>query len=253
MHKLSGLDEVAIVKTRAFDSLDKPTAFTIRHNDVMVVSGPLGVGKQTAVRSVLAEHSLPVTWLRPPPPRQTQQDLVRCLHAGVVGNDDLPERKLQDDLIDALRGDQRVVVVEDADRLTAEAAGQLEFLHAQPGATWSLVLIGNTGTAHAIARDHFLADAVGATVKVAPLAGKDLLDTLQGMHQMLLGADPELLLEINDKLCKGHLGAWARFLQKAIDLRDLAVGGGQDAPVLNRTFARAVIATMPRADAGRTK
>jgi hypothetical protein len=99
--------------------------------------------------------------------------------------------------------------------------------------------------AKAIGKDPLLWDAVCATVEVGPLKGEDLFRALRGMHDLLLGADTDLLAEIDDRFFHGVLGRWSRFLQHALHLRDQAVANGHAHPVLDRQFAKAVLASMP--------
>ena len=65
------------------------------------------------------------------------------------------------------------------------------------------------------------------------------------MHQMFLGAETDLLTEIDTRVCHGVIRQWARILQIAIHLQERAVANGKTAPVLDRTFAKAVLASLP--------
>ena len=65
------------------------------------------------------------------------------------------------------------------------------------------------------------------------------------MHMMFLGADSDRLIEIDTRVCHGVIRHWSRFLQVAIHLRDRAVANGKDAPVLDRAFVKAVLASLP--------
>src|SRR5690606_29798518 len=127
---LAGLTDTRVVRTAAFDDLASAAAFIVPRAEVLVVQGEPGVGK-TVLTDDFAEHAtLPVTTIDLPP-RQSSRDIVRALHqAIVVGDDDglLPERDLQDDLIIALT-EPRIVIVRNVQRLSTEAAGQIEWLH----------------------------------------------------------------------------------------------------------------------------
>ena len=46
-------------------------------------------------------------------------------------------------------------------------------------------------------------------------------------------------------MCHGVIRHWSRFLQVAIHLRHPAVANGKNAPVLDRAFAKAVLASLP--------
>jgi hypothetical protein len=213
-------------------------------HEIAVITGEHGTGKTTALARVLADRPEPVTTLTLPP-RQTSRDIVRWLHDAVITSDDLPERDLQDDLAEALAVRARIVVIEHAHRLSKEAAGQLQYLHARPGAQWSLFLVGGPGTVPAVTQDGLLREAICQTITVQPLKGETLIRALQDMHDLYLGAGTELLAIIDQKVCHGRLAAWVRFLQHAIHLRDRVAAAGRPAPVLDLTFAKAVIAHLP--------
>lgn len=244
MAMLCGTEEVRLVPTPAVKKIHEAAEFVVPLHEVLVVHGENGTGKSTAVQSYLDRQPLPVTWLDMQP-RQSARDLLRRLHGQVINPEILAERDLQDDLIEALREQERIVVIRHAHRLTGEAAGMLQWLHARPGHSWSMVMVGGPSTGKAIARDAELRDAVASTVEVKPLTGMDLMAALQSMHPMLLGAGPDLLTEIDRRVCHGLLGHWARFLQCAFHLRDRLAARGGEAPVLDRTFAKAVIAALP--------
>jgi hypothetical protein len=243
MTTLAGTEEVQLVSTPAVVNVSRAAEFVVPRHEVLVVHGAYGTGKATAVHAYLDHQPLPVTWLDMLP-NQSARDLVRRLHDQVLNPEILSERDRQDDLVEALRQD-RIVVVRHAHRLSSEAAGMLQWLHARPAHAWTMVLIGGPQTGKAIALDPLLRGAVASTVEVKPLNGTELMDALQSMHPMLLGAGTELLSEIDSRVCHGLLGDWARFLQHAIHLRDRITARGDDPPVLDRHFAKAVLAAMP--------
>jgi hypothetical protein len=90
-------------------------------------------------------------------------------------------------------------------------------------------------------------------VEITPLKDDDLLRALRSMHDLFLGADADLLAEIDARVCRGVLGYWSRFLQHAIHLRDRLAVQGLDRPVLDRTFAKAVLQSMPATTLKRKK
>ena len=71
--------------------------------------------------------------------------------------------------VHALAAQERIIVVRNAERLTAEAAGQLQWLHLRPGKQFSLYLIGDTNVGAALHRDHLLYDDIATTVEIRPL------------------------------------------------------------------------------------
>jgi hypothetical protein len=243
MTTLPGTEEVKLVSIRAVVNVHRAAEFVVPRHEVLVVHGAYGTGKATAVHAYLDHQPLPVTWLDMLP-NQSARDLVRRLHDQVLNPEILSERDRQDDLVEALQQD-RIVVVRHAHRLSSEAAGMLQWLHARPAHAWTMVLVGGPPTGKAIALDPLLRGAVASTVEVKPLNGRELMDALQSMHPLLLGAGTELLSEIDSRVCHGLLGHWGRFLQHAIHLRDVITALRGDPPVLDRDLAKAVLADMP--------
>jgi len=241
---LAGLDEARIVRTPATQRIEDMAALVVPRHEIALVHGPHGTGKRTALNSWLAGQRLPVARVTLAG-NESGRKLLSQLHDQVIAPDDLPERDLQDDLVEALAAQPRIVVVEHTERLTAEAAGQLEWLHGRPGQQAAWILVGGPQAAKAIGKDPLLWEAVCATVEVTPLKDDDLLRAVRAMHDLFAGADTTVLAKIDNQLCRGVLGRWARYLQHALHLRDRLLEAGRERPVLDQTFASAVTATMP--------
>jgi len=154
-------------------------------------------------------------------------------------------RDLQDDLVSMLVSQPRVIVVSNAERLSREAAGHLQWLHDRPGAQWPLILEGAPSSVRAVERDAILRCRITQTVTVKPLTGRDLVVALQSMSMLLLGAGGDLLQEIDSRVCHGVLANWIQFLKIAFYIREQAEAAGREMPLLDRTLAKAVIAKMP--------
>ncbi|RYP86866.1 hypothetical protein EKO23_07790 [Nocardioides guangzhouensis] len=219
--------------------------FVVPRGEAMVVYGALGTGRYTAVRSYLETQPLP--WhLIDLPPNQNATKINTWLYRETITADVLPLRDMQDDLVEALAEQPRIVVVRHAERLTAEAAGQLQWLHDRPDATWALILIGDSTVGTALQRDPLLAHAITGTVEVRPLADRDMLRVLQDLHPLFLNADPRLLQAIDNQVCKGNLDRWVRFLDRALWLADHQPTDPDQAPRLDKPLAQAVIAQLTK-------
>lgn len=243
---LTGLDEAQVVRTPVFEKLDDTDGFVIPRHEILVIDGDHGVGKTTLTEDFASRQTLPVHTVELGP-KQSSRDMVRVLHAATTTGDetdDLPERDLQDDLLQVLAG-PRIVIVRNAQRLGGEGAAQLEWLHSHRHTAWTLILEGGPGTAAAVERDALLRGRVASTLTVPTLTGTPLLRALQGMHPLFLGADTDLLAEINARVCRGVLRHWARILQIALHIQHQALAKGREVPVLDRTFAKAVLAQLP--------
>lgn len=220
--------------------LGESADYVVPHGQIACVSGMVGVGKSTALRAVLEKRGAATSWVDLPSV-YTPKSLIERIYLDVVGDpEDFPQRDLQDDLIAELTSSGRVVVIGNAERLTKEAAGQLEWLHAQ-STGWALYLVGIPGTSARIASEPHLASALADIVEVRPLSTIELHTVLPNIHDLFLGAD-RILIDSIDTTLKGNLGLWMKFLHRALHIRDLAIQAGRDAPTLDVTLARATFA-----------
>lgn len=240
-------NQVEIVATPATEIVQQSLRFVIEDAGIALVHGAVGIGKRTAVDLALRDEPLAVTKIDLPV-SYTAKELVRWLHGLISAPndlDDLPIRDLQDDLVQMLNTHPRVVVVRNVERLSREAAAHLQWLHDHPGANWPLILVGAPQSLRTVERDALLRCRITQTVHMKPLVSSDLVKTLQSMHPLLFGPGADLLLEIDTRVCHGILANWMHFLKIAFHIRDRAVAAGREAPLLDRTLAKAVISNMP--------
>lgn len=220
--------------------------YVLPRREVMVVHGAIGTGRATAIRAHLESQPLP--WHQVDlSPSQNAIKISTWLYRQVATKADLPLRDLQDDLVEALAEQDRIIVMRHAERLTNEAAGQLQWLHDHPDTRFALILIGDESVGRAVQRDPLLGHAVTGTVHVKPLTDHVLLRVLQGLHPLFLNADPALLTAIDAQVCHGNLARWIKLLDRAQWL----CGHDPKAPVgghrhLDKRLAQATIASLPK-------
>lgn len=245
---LPGLEsEANVARTRLFDDITEQLAFATTVRAVMVVAGDTGTGKRLAVRTCLQEQAMPVHDVTLPP-GATSKDMTRLLYEAVHAEDEVfALRDMQDELVQTLSGPPRIILVDRADLLTAQASEQLHYLHARPGATWTLVLLGNPKTLRAISTSAGLRGEVVAAVEATKLKGKELITALHAMHPMFLIHNEQLLLQIDAQFCESSLKTWARFLQIGLYLQRLETERGGYPRSLDVAFARDILARMPKA------
>lgn len=234
------------LRTPATAEVHNTASYVIPRQEAMLVHGALGTGRFTAVATYLRSQARP--WCQIDlPPNQNAIKINTWLYRKIAADADLPLRDLQDDLVEALAEQDRIIVVRHAERLTNEAAGQVQWLHAHPQTRFAMILIGDDNVGHALQRDPLLAHAITGVVHVKALSGTDLLRVLQGLHPLLLNAEPALLTAIDGQVCHGNLDRWTKFLDRALWLaqRDPAAPvGGHSA--LDKRLAQATLASLPK-------
>ena len=102
-----------------------------------------------------------------------------------------------------------MVVIGNAERLTKEAAGQLEWLHGRnPG--WALYFVGLPSALARISTEPHLMAALEDTVEIRALSTAELHSVLPKINDLFLTADRDLIDRI-DVVLQGNLGkdlAW---------------------------------------------
>ena len=236
--------DTTAVTLPAVDKIASSISLAAGYGQAVVVHGPLGTGKYTATKMALNKLGLPAVELDLEP-AMSSKAVVRRLHNALVGHDDVSERDLQDDVIEALATESRPVLVRHCDRLTREATGQLHWLHAHPDVRFPLLLVGGPATGRALRAEAHLAGNVVQTVEVTALDGRELLDAVQSLHMLLTGAGADLLAVIDKQVCRGLIRNWVTFLTVALHERDKIIAAGAPAPVLGRELATIAVRAMP--------
>lgn len=243
---LPGLEtEANPVRTPVFSEIADQLQFAGTFHGAMVVAGDHGTGKRFALVTVLSEQALPFHRVRVPP-AASPKDLVRLMYEAVHQEDDVfALRDMQDELIETLSGTPRIIVIDGADQLSGQGAEQLHYLHARPGASWTLVLLGPPETIRGVTVSAGLRGEIIASVEVKTLTGADLRTAVGSLHPMFLLAEADLITLIDQQVCRGRLKIWARFLQAALYIQRLQTDSGRDPRPFDVDFTRDVIKRMP--------
>jgi hypothetical protein len=237
--RVEDLAGARLAVTPATRRIGESTDYVVPSAQVGCIIGPVGVGKSTALRAVLDRRGTPTTWIDLPAV-YTAKELIQSIYLDVVGDpEEFDQRDLQDDLVVELAGSGRVVVIANGERLSKEAAGQLEWLHSR-SAGWGLYFVGLPTTLTRIATEPHLLAALVDTVELGPLSTTELHTVLPDIHDLFLGAD-RVLIDAIDKHLKGNLGLWMKFLHRALHIRALAEQAGRPVPSLDVDLARATL------------
>lgn len=228
-----------IAVTPATRRIGESVDFVVPSSQIGCITGAAGVGKSTALRTVLDHRGTPTSWVDLPPV-YTPKELIQWVYLDVVGDpEDFPQRDLQDDLIVELADSARVVVIGHAERLTKEAAGQLEWLHGRsPG--WSLYFVGLPAARARLATEPHLMVSLADAVEIRGLSTTELHAVLPKIHDLFLTADRSLIAGI-DQTLNGNLGLWTKFLRRALHIRAQAEQAGRPVPPLNVELTRATL------------
>jgi DNA transposition AAA+ family ATPase len=225
------LDQARTLPTPGLVATGRAVADLVEVSAMGVVHGAAGTGKTYAVETVLAGRAdASVCWAAFPS-RPTMRSVAVSLFETLSGlyAGDRTRFRLTDQLIELLApdpgGSHRVLVVDEAQRLTRECIELLRHLHDHPATGFALVLVGGDGTWQVLSREPMLRSRVFRRVSLRPLTSSQVCELMGAFHPIYDGVEAELLALVDDNFAHGNLRDWASFTYTAAEL---CAGHGRD-------------------------
>ena len=238
-----GLSDASILDTSQYQLTAHIIADLVKLCGMGVIHGPAGTGKTFAVlcelEKLTAETSLATSMMaahEDPTMRNTLELLATAL-TGHAPPEEQNRFQLTTNLIQILAGQDRLIVVDEAQRLNGKCIEVLRYLHDDKRTRFALLLVGGDGCWEVLSRKQMLKSRVVRRLPFRPLS-PEIIPTLIGdYHPIYTGIDPKILLEINSHQCEGNLRHWAAFTLTAAQLCDEAGRDRIDAEVIANTYA----------------
>lgn len=180
------------------------------------VHGDAGLGKTFAVEEATSSLQIPVIWTSfpsRPTMRLVAITLVEALTAAAAG--ERSRFHLTGKLVELLAQQDRLVVIDEAQRLNRECIEYLRHLHDHPATRFGLLLVGGDGCWQVLSREPMLRSRMYRRVVFKPLQGKELLAGIKSFHAIYADAPEDLVLFIDDYFAHGNLRNWASFTRSA--------------------------------------
>ena len=219
-----GLGQARTLPTPGLVATRVAVADLVEAGAIGVAHGPAGTGKTFAVGTALAQHADALVCWASFPSRPTMRSVAVGLFEALSGiaAGDRTRFRLTDQLIELLapdpHGRPRVVVCDEAQRLTRECTELLRHLHDHPATRFTLVLVGGDGTWELLSREPMLRSRVFRRVTFAPLSPEEVCGLIGAFHPIYDGAGTDLLLVVDDNFAHGNLRDWASFTCTAAKL-----------------------------------
>lgn len=200
---------------------------------LILIDGPVGTGKTTAVRSVAPELGVPVIYNRlgaRPGTAKVLRHLLSELEPvpGRLASDEAQRR-----LYDRLAETDRIIIVDEAQKLGRDGIDTLVDLHDHDKARFTLVMCG-ASVERRLADFEEFSSRTARVVRFHRLRGEELLDTLAKYHPLLAGTDRALLTRLDERHMKGNLRSWAFFTHAAYNrVADDATGLDEDTALVS--------------------
>jgi DNA transposition AAA+ family ATPase len=180
------------------------------------VHGEAGLGKTFAVEEAVAGLGVPVFWTSfpsRPTMRLVAINLVELLTA--VPAVEHNRFHLTGMLVEKLAERDRLIVVDEAQRLNRECIEYLRHLHDHPLTRFGLLLVGGDGCWQVLSREPMLRSRIYRRVVFKPLRSQELLVGIHGYHAIYEAVSDELVVFIDDYFGHGNLRNWAAFTRSA--------------------------------------
>ncbi|MGQ0575844.1 MAG: AAA family ATPase [Pseudonocardia sp.] len=216
------LDGARTLPTESLKMVDHAIADLIAAQAMGAIHGPAGLGKTFAVETTLHRHATggagapTVVWASFPS-RPTMRLVAATLLSELTG---VPAGRrdrfaLTAMLLEELAGPNRVLVIDEAQRLNTDCIELLRHLHDHPLTSFTLLLVGGDGTWQVLSREPMLRSRIYRRVGFVPLAAAQVGALIPTFHPIYADVDAELVVFIDDQFAHGNLRDWAAFTHSA--------------------------------------
>ncbi|TMR40891.1 ATP-binding protein [Actinomadura geliboluensis] len=180
------------------------------------VHGPTGTGKTFAVEAGLEDMAdFPIVYCSLETiAGVTPYRLAGALFQAVTGAEAPHTRSrfpLLRSLEEYLAAPERLIVLDEAQRLTGHCLEMVRHLHDSRRTRFAVLYVGGDGCWERLSRSPMLASRIYRRLPFMPLSPDAVPRMIRRFHAIYAQADDELLTEINETYANGVLRNWASF------------------------------------------
>lgn len=228
-----------LVRTSSVRAVAEAVGQAMAAEGAVCAFGDPGRGKTAAVRMALGEvpPGWKVTWV-PVPVRPSVAGLRRAVFDALALAGRFPHTSARADaaVAEAL-GEARVLVIDEAQRLTVPCLEYLQSLWDHSGTRITLVLCG-AGSERALSRLPQLASRVGAWQEVPRLAAAEVATVVAGFHPLWRTVPAPDLAWIDQSCAHGTFRTWAALTAHLQNALLTTADASVDRALLRRLFQR---------------
>lgn len=208
----------ATVPTPAFALAQTVARRAVADAEVAGFFGEPGTGKTHALRHFQSTCDVETIYVTASPSPQAKEIFEEIILGAGYQPDPVSVRELRRDCQELLAERPRALIIDECQHLSYLWHQQLRSLHDHPSARFALLLVGGANAVRTLQRDPQLWSRVAMRVTFERLEGQTLLNTLAAYHPVLAATDPELLLEIDTRDCRGNFRNWYHVVKLALPL-----------------------------------
>ena len=207
-----GLEGAYTIKTANYLLTQRAVDDLVRVKGMGIIHGAAGLGKSYAVRSAVERQTdVHVNWFDFPG-RTTTKAVVQALLKEITGSaHEATRSRLEVLLLDLLIDQPRLIVIDEAQRLYAEAIEYLRHLYDRPNTHFALLLVGGYECWERVSSYPMVWSRMYKVVGFEPLTPDEVLEQIPVFHAIYKGVEPELIGLIDDEFAHGNLRNWTKF------------------------------------------
>ena len=215
----------------------------INANSIAAMDGAPGLGKTSLAhelhRRVQASGRLATNVHLPE--KASEKDIYTLVTTAINGHcREAPARVLREQLVSALSGSNRVLLLDEAHRVGTGGLQLLRHLWDRGNRSWAMILIGQT-VRQALSGAAELQDRVPLVLDFQPMGGVDVLAAVHQFGPLFEPADDETIRRVDRAYCHGRWRPWNDVRERAI-----ALAPGQGETMFSERLARNVLGTWGR-------
>ena len=222
-HHFLDFPGVRTLKTRQYQLTQRIVADVAKNLAMGCVHGPAGTGKTFAVEAALeALIEIPIVYC----PLSTMNNvtpyqLARELFRAVTGAEPPRVRgrfPLVEALEDYLAAPDRLIVLDEAQRLNGDCLEMIRQLHDSRRTRFAVLYVGGNGCWERLSREPMLKSRIFRRLPFMPLSPESIPRLIRYYHSIYAQSDNELLTYIDETYAEGVLRNWASFTMTAAEL-----------------------------------
>ena len=214
---------VRTLKTRQYQLTQRIVADVAKKLAMGCVHGPAGTGKTFAVEAALEDLiKIPIVYCSLSTMNNvTPFQLAKELFKSVTGAEPprVPSRfPLVEALEDYLVAPERLIVLDEAQRLSGDCLEMIRQLHDSRKTRFAVLYVGGNGCWERLSREPMLKSRIFRRLPFPPLSPEAVPRLIRYYHPIWAQADNELLTSIDETYAEGVLRNWASFTMTAAEL-----------------------------------
>lgn len=235
-----GLTGATAIPTQQFQMGQLLVQAICRKDSIGVLHGDAGYGKTFTMRNAIEQVTDREVVVLEFPPEASSRQVAGSLVKSLTGVDLSCERRIIiDAAADALREKRRLLVIDEAQRLTHKPIELLRHFHDDRGGKFGLLLVGGNECWKVLSRYPMLKSRIHHRVEFHRMDPDEVVAMMRAFHPVWEGADTSLIDEIDERHCRGVWRRWTGFTATLIDLAEQMGKKPLDREVVDLTFVMA--------------